>query len=56
MGAEQVGDPPRIALLYVVLVEPVQFVGIEVGSRFVDLIDIEQLDHLVQGEYLLVAV
>jgi hypothetical protein len=43
-------------VLDVVLVEPVELVGVEGGRGLVDIGDVEQLDHLVEGKDLLIAV
>ena len=46
----------RVAVLDVLLIEPEQFLRIECGRSPVDVADVEQLDHLVDAEDLLIAV
>jgi hypothetical protein len=41
MGAQQPGDATGVRVLDVVLIEPVQLLGVEAGGGLVDRIDIE---------------
>ncbi len=46
----------RVAGLHVVLVQPLELGAVEAGSGVVDVVDVEELDELIQGEDLLVPV
>ena len=54
--SEFVAESVRVGLADVMLVDPKEFFEIEAGCGTVDILDIEQVDHCVQIEYLLVAV
>ncbi len=54
--AQVVRDTGRVTALDVVLIEPKELFRVERGGRTVDIVDVEQLDHLVHREDLLIAV